>query len=951
MKIKNIFILYLITNCLCVIPCLVIGQSHHGTKISNNLNSFAVLPLEPAVRTGKLANGFTYYIRHNEEPKNRVIMYLVNKAGSILEDEDQRGLAHFMEHMSFNGTKHFPHNELVDYLQKAGVRFGADINAYTSFDETVYELPIPSDKPELLKGGIEIMRDWAHEALLDPEEIVKERGVVLEEKRLAKGAGERMKRLYWPMILNNSRYAVRIPIGLDKVLDNFKRPAIARFYNDWYRPDLQAIIVVGDINVDQIEAAIKKQFADLKNPVNERVRRKYTVPLTGKNQFIVVTDKEMTSTEAEIMIKHKAPELKTSADYRGAIVQNLFNQMLGERYAELQRKGDPPFISGSAGISGFMGGLDAYDASVSAKPGELEKGLKAVLRETERLKRFGFTATELERAKKAYMNGMESELKEKNKTNSITYVKEYQEYFLNNITVPGIDKECQLTKNDMPGITLTDLNSLAKIYITNTNRDILVLAPEKDKGSLPDDAKVNSWLKSVEAETLNPYKDDVSSQALLSKMPTPGKIESEEHNKELNITTITLSNGVKVLLKPTDFKNDQIIFSGFASGGTSLYSDADYQSATNAAGIIAAGGVGNYNMEELSKYLEGKQLSVSPFINERFEGIGGGSTSKDLETALQLVYAYFTEPRKDTAIFKGIITRSTASLANRASDPNSVFGDTVSAVLGNHNIRRTGPSPKKLSQINLDKAYQIYKERFADAGNFTFTFVGSIDTNTIKPLLEKYLGALPATGQHERAKDLSIHAPAGRIEKTVYKGIEPKATVYLVYSGRYDYSPENNVKMNALKETLEIRLLERLREDESGVYSPGAQVNTAKVPQQRYSFIIHFGCAPQNVEKLIASTLDEINKLKTDGPLQTNLDKWRAEDKTSFEPQLKTNGFWLSYINGQLQNQEDLDQVNRQEALMDKVTPDQLKEIAKKYLNGDNYIRLVLLPETVSTSK
>ncbi len=908
------------------------------------------LPLDPAVRTGKLANGFTYYIRHNEEPKNRVMLYLVNKAGSVLEDEDQRGLAHFMEHMSFNGTTHYPHNQLIDYLQKAGVRFGADINAYTSFDETVYELPIPSDKPELLKSGLEIMRDWAHEALLDPGEIDKERGVVLEEKRLGKGAGERMRRQYWPVILNNSRYAERIPIGLDTVLNNFKRPVIARFYNDWYRPDLQALIVVGDINVDQIEAQVKQQFASLKNPVHERVRTKYTVPLDGKNHFMAVTDKEMTTTEAEIMIKHKAPELKTAADYRTALVQGLFDQMLSGRYAELLRKSDPPFVSGSAGISSFMGGLDDYGASVQAKPGELEKGVKAVWRETERLKRFGFTATELERAKTAYLNEMESALKEKSKTNSASYVKEYQAYFLTGEAAPGIDKEYQLTKDAMPGITLTDVNSLAKIYITSTNRDVLVLAPEKDKSALPDEATVNSWLKSVEAESLTPYNDEVSSKPLLSATPTPGKIKSEEENKEFNITTITLSNGVKVLLKPTDFKNDQIIFSGFASGGTSLYSDADYQSAANAAGIISANGIGNYNTGELSKYLEGKQVSVRPYINERFEGINGGTTPKDLETALQLTYAYFTEPRKDTAIFKGIIDRSKAGLANRANDPNSVFGDTVSAVLGSHNIRRTGPSLQKLEQIDLDKAYDIYKERFADASNFTFTFVGSIDTNTIKPLLEKYLGSLPSANKHEDANDLNIHAPAGRIEKTVYKGTEPKATVYLVYTGKYDYSPDNNVKMDAMKEALEIRLLQRLREDESGVYSPGAQVGTVKLPQQRYSFMVHFGCAPQNVEKLIASTLDEINKLKTDGPLQENIDKWRAEEKTSFEPQLKTNNFWLGYLNGQLQNQEKLDEVNNYNGLLDNVKPGDVKIMAGKYLNGDNYIRLVLMPESVNTA-
>jgi len=915
------------------------------TPLALTAQKQTLLPLDPAVRTGKLANGFTYYIRHNEEPKNRVLMYLVNNVGSVLEDEDQRGLAHFMEHMNFNGTKHFPHNELVDYLQKAGVRFGADINAYTSFDETVYQLPIPSNNPEILKGGMEIMRDWADEALLDPTEIDKERGVVLEEKRLGKGAGERMRRVYWPVLLENSRYAVRVPIGLDTVLDNFKRPTIARFYHDWYRPDLQALIIVGDVNADSLVKVVKATFGDLKNPAHERPRTKYTVPLTGKNQFIAVTDREMTSTAAEVIIKHPLPPLRTAADYRNAIVQGLFNQMLGERYAELSRQADPPFINGSAGISGFMGGLDSYDASVVAKPGELENGFKAVWRETERVKRFGFTATELERAKTAYLNNVEESLKEKNKTNSQSFVQEYQEYFLNDIAAPGISAEYDLTKNDLSGITLSEVNDLAAAYIKPVNRDILIQAPEKDKNSLPDEATVNSWLKAVEGENMQPYQDEVSKKPLLSVQPVAGKIVGAQQDKALNITTLTLSNGIKVLLKPTDFKNDEIRFSAFAQGGTSLSSDADFQSASYAAGIIAACGLGNYNSTELDKYLEGKEVNVRPYIAERFEGINGVATPKDLETAMQMIYAYFTEPREDTAIFKGIMARSMAGMANRASDPNSVFSDTVSAVMGNYNIRRTGPTLQKLNQIDLDKAYHIYKERFADAGNFTFTFVGSIDTNTIKPLLEKYLGSLPAANQHEQAKDLNIHPPSGKVEKTVYKGSEPKATVYLVYTGQYDYSPENNTKMDAMKEVLEIRLLQRLREDESGVYSPGVEENTTKLPHQRYSFIVHFGCAPQNVEKLIASALDEINKLRTDGPLQENIDKWRAEDKTSFEPQLKTNGFWLGYLNGQLQNDEDLNELNKYNLLLDEVKPGDVKTMAGKYLSGDNYIRLVLMPD------
>jgi len=920
---------YLFLNLFLMLPLCLPAQS--------------VLPLDPAVRSGKLLNGFTYYIRHNEEPRHRVLLYLVNKAGSVLEDEDQRGLAHFMEHMSFNGTKHFPHNALVDYLQKSGIRFGADLNAYTSFDETVYQLPIPSDKPELLKGGIEIMRDWAQEATLDPTEIDKERGVVLEEKRLGKGAGERMQRQFWPMLLNNSRYAVRIPIGLDTVLDNFKRPQIYRFYHDWYRPDLQALIIVGDVNADSLVKVVKATFGDLKNPLHERPRPKYTVPLDGKNHFMAVTDKEMPSTEAEIIIKHPALPLKTAADYRKAIIRELYNQMLGERYAELSRKSDVPFIQGGAGISGFMGGLDVYSVSVVAKPGQLEQSLEAVWRMSEQTRRFGFTGTELERAKKTYLSGMEAAVQERNKTNSENFVREYQALFLKGEASPGISAEYELVKNDLPGISLTEVNALSAEYITNTNRDIFIKAPEKDKRILPDEQTVNAWLRNVENGKLEAYQDNVSKLPLLAIPPVAGHISSVQKSPA-GTETILLRNGIKVILKPTTFKNDEILFNGFASGGTSLYSDADYQSAAAAASIIPAGGAGNYNADQLDKYLSGKEIRVSPYITERFEGIKGSSTNKDLETVLQLAYAYFTQPRKDTGIFNSILAKSKASLQNRESDPSSVFNDTVSAVLGNYSVRRTGPTMAKMDQIDLEKAYRIYKERFADASNFTFVFSGSIETTVLKPLLEKYLGSLPATHGAESAKDLDIHAPAGRIEKTVYKGTEPKATVLLDFSGPFDYNPQNKVAMDALKECLEIRLLQRLREDESGVYSPGVFASTGNLPQQRYSFFVQFGCAPQNVEKLIASTLDEIRKLRENGPPQENLDKWRLESKTERGTESQTNGFWLNYLAGQLQNNEPLDAAEHYNEMIDKVTTAAIKTLADEYLNGNNYIRLVLEP-------
>jgi zinc protease len=926
-----------------LLPVCCLGQ-HHPEKSKTLPAAERILPLDAAVRTGRLPNGFTYYIRHNESPKNRVVLYLANKVGSILETDDQQGLAHFMEHMSFNGTKHFPKNELVDYLMKSGVRFGADLNAYTGFDETVYKLPVPSDDPKLLSTAIQIVRDWAQEASLDPAEIDKERGVILEEKRLGKGAQERMQHKYWPVILNGSRYANRSPIGTDQVLNHFKPETIKRFYHDWYRPNLQALIVVGDVKVDEMEKNIKAKFSDLKNPLKEKARTRYTVPLTGKNQFIAVTDPEMTSTTAEIMIKLPELPLHTNTQYRESIIRQLFNAMLNERYSELQRQADPPFLQGGAGIEGFMGGLDTYSISVTAKPGELERGFKAVWRETERAKRFGFTGTELGRAKTTYLNQFESALKEKNKTNSDSYVNEYLQYFLHGTAAPGIDYEFNVVKNDLAGVTLTELNTLAKTASRSTDRDIILMAPQKEKAGLPNEATFIGWTKAVEAENIPVYKDETSNESLLKTQPLPGKIILEQKNDRLGLTTLTLSNGIKVLLKPTDFKNNEIVFSGFAPGGTSLYSDADYESAA-AANLIPSFGAGNYNTTALSKYLSGKQLSVRPFVSERIQGINGGAVNNDLETALQLVYAYITEPRKDSLMFLGMLDQTKAAIANRLNEPKNVFQDTISSVLSNNNIRKTGPSLEKISRISLDKAFAIYKERFATEGNFTFVFVGNIDTQAIKPLLEKYLGSLPGVGKFEQAKDLHINIPAGIITRTVYKGTEPKATVELVFSGPFDYSLENKLKMDALTETLQIRLMERLREDESGVYTPSARINISKYPQGRFSLTILFGCAPQNADKLIASALDEVNKIKISGPLQGNVYKFKAENQRAIETALKTNSFWLGYLSGQIQNQEKLDQIGNYSANLNQITVADIKEVANKYLSDDNYIRLVLLPE------
>jgi len=909
------------------------------------------IPLDPAVRTGKLANSFTYYIRNNNEPQKRVNLYLVNKVGSVLEDDDQQGLAHFMEHMNFNGTKNFPKNELVDYLQKAGVRFGADLNAYTSFDETVYELPIPTDDATMTASGIKIMRDWAQEATLDPTEIEKERGVVLEEERLGKGAGDRMARKYYPIMLNHSRYAERLPIGIDKVLTAFKPEVIIRFHQDWYRPDLQALIVVGDVNVDEVEKMIRDQFSNLKNPENERTRTKYSVPLTGSKQFLVVTDKETPSTTLQILYKHKAPALITEADYITSMKSSLLNQLLGaRRYAEMSQEANPAYVSMDFSVQGLLGGLDMFGFDVTAKSGQLQQSFEQTWRILEKVKRYGFSQAELDRAKQNYIRSLETSLKEKDKTPSISLVKEYQRLFLQQEASPGIAWEYQFAKSHIANISLDDILKIMNEYLASKDMDILVMAPEKEKANLPDSAAVNSWISTVGKENIAPFKDEPVSQQLLSVKPKPGKVIAKKQIPALNLTELTLSNGVKVVLKPTDFKNDEIRFNGFSAGGTSLYTDADYDNAANAAALMSRFGLGKLNPVQLSKVLNGKVVNVAPGISTRSQTISGVAAPADLETALQLAYLEITQPRKDSLIYNNTINSAKETVTNRNVDPNSVFADTISYVMGNYSYRAAPPSIQKINRIQLDKAYNIYKERFADASGFTFVFVGNFKTESITPLLEKYLGSLPSLHKNEKAVDLGTHIPAGRLVKKVYKGTENKALVRLVFSGDYSFSPVNNLLLKALGDILQIKVLQQLREAESEVYSPSVQTSYNKIPKNRYAMIVSFGCAPQNIDHLIAMVEKEMTTLRDKGPDADDIQKFKAAYEKNVELALKDNGFWLSYLSGQYENQEPVLQALDAEKNLAKVSAETLKQAAQTFLSRQNMISFELLPESSITN-
>jgi len=898
------------------------------------------------VRTGTLPNGFTYYIRKNTEPQKRAIFYLVNKVGSVLEDDNQRGLAHFIEHMGFDGTVNYPKNQLIDYLQKSGVRFGADVNAYTSFDQTVYQLPIPTDDPEVVKNGVQILYDWAQGALLIPADIEKERDVVLEEKRMRMGAAQRVYEQTLPIIFKNSRYADRLPIGTDEVLNNVKPEALQQFYHDWYRPDLQALIAVGDFDPGAMEKMVRQKFSALKNPPHERPRETYSVPLETSNTAII-TDKEYTATTAELLFMHGRQALAIEGDYVKYITRSLFNIMMQNRFRELNKQPGVQFTNAQVVITNYPGDVEALRLSVTANPGQVESALKAVWRENIRAIKFGFTQAEFKRAENIFHSAKYYGVKLKDKATSLTYVNRYMQSFLTGDAMPDQDTELKLTEAYLPRISFNSISNIWKEYTTRSIRYIIIAAPEAEKARLPDTATVKKWIVDVVHEDIQPYADSVVSESpIMAKIKDKGKVTQKQVFDKVDVTELTLSNGVKVILKPTDFGNQNIVFTAFAPGGTSVYRNADFPSAIAAVPVVAGAGVGDMNSIQLLKLLENKSVTVTPYVTAHTQGINGSCYPQTAEMAMQLINLYFTQPRKDTASFNEYITKYNLNRKNRVITANSIYNDTLNNVMGR--VRHGTPGIKS---VTLDKAYQIYQERFADASNFTFVFVGKLSVHEMTNLAEKYLGSLPSTYQHEQAKDTKDYIASGIIKRTIYAGTDNKAVVNLVMSGDYEFKIENNVQFNALTEALQIKLIERLRQQESGIYSTNVSIQFTRQPVQRYTLTINFTCAPEHVEQLIADALDEVNKVKSNGPEDVDIQKYKTAYDRNLETQLKANTFWLIYLTGQYENHTDVADVLNYKNIVDNLTKTQLRDFAARYLSGNNFAQVVLMPESFKNDK
>lgn len=903
------------------------------------------LPIDPKVKIGTLPNGIHYYIRRNLRPEKRAELRLVVNAGSVLENEDQLGYAHFLEHTAFNGTTHFAKNDLVKYLQSIGVRFGADLNAYTSFDQTVYILPVPTDTAALVEKGFQILEDWAHGQRLDSMEVVNERGVVREEWRGGKGAGERMLHKILPVALKGSRYAERLPIGNETSIMRARPSVLRRFYADWYRPDLMAVIAVGDFDPAKIEAQIKRHFSPIRRPVRERPRTKFDVPTNAAPLVAIATDKEATSSQVQVTFKMPAVPTRTVGDYRTELMAELYTTMLNSRFNEIAQKPDAPFLGAGADKGQFLArATDGFTLAADVKDGGIERGLEALLLEARRVDQYGYLQSELDRAKQNMLRSYERANAERDKTNSSAFVEEYIGNYLEHEAIPGIEKEYELVQRLLPTITLAEVNAAARKWITDENRVVVATAPDKPGIATPTMAELLAVFDRTAKAPLTAYAENVSGDALLDRLPAAGRIAGQRTVAGVGVIEWTLSNGARVLVKPTDFKADEILFSAYANGGTSLAADSDFMSASLASQIVALSGVGTFNRVDLGKKLAGKAVSVVPSINEITEGLTGSASPKDLETLLQLANLYFTAPRLDTAALQAFRNQVAPVLANRGSDPGSVFQDTIRVTLGQHSFRARPVTPATFAEVNEQRALAFYRERYADAGNFTFVFVGNVDTTTLRPMVERYLASLPSTGRKESWRNVSTGPPPGVVSRVVRKGIEPKATTLMVFTGPFTYTPENRVLLRGLIDYLQIKLTETLREKLGGTYSPSVGGSGSRVPRPEYSLQISYSSSPENVETLAPSVLALIDTLQRAGPSDADVEKVRAQALRARETSLKQNGFWLTNIAGRDQAGEDLAGL-LDDSTIHKLTPAQIQAAARQYLNTSNFAKFVLLPE------
>ena len=931
----------LIALTLVLSACVFTGQEAEKGSIDLNVE----MPVDPSLIEGQLDNGLKYYIKVNGKPENRAELRLVINAGSIMEDEDQLGLAHLLEHLAFNGTEDFPKQDLVNYLEGIGMRFGPDLNAYTSFDETVYMLQVPTDSLTQLATGFRILENWAHKVSLEGEEIDKERGVVVEEWRLGQGAGQRIFDKQLPVLFKGSRYADRLPIGSMDVIQNCSHESVRRFYEDWYRPDQMAVVAVGDFDPADIEARIRELFGAIPKRTDVREREVFGVPGHKEVLYAIASDPEATRSSVNVLFKHPTRIDRTAGEYRENIVERLYHEMLNARFSEMSQKADAPFLYAFSTKWGWARTSEMIALGSGVVDGGIADGLQAVLVEGERVRRHGFTATELDRAKKSVLRSMEKLYQERDKQESRGYASELIRRFLEEEAVSGIAYEYNLYVQAVPGIELAEVNALAQKFITDENRVVMASGPEKEDLSVPTEAELAEVMASISSLTIDPYVDQVSTEPLISEMPEAGTVVAKNYHEDIDTYELELSNGVKVVLKATDFKNDEILFQAFSPGGYSVFSDEDLVTGKMADKLMDYSGLGSFSLMELQKMMAGKEVATTPYINALYEGLRGSVSPNDMEMLFQLIYLQFTGSRQDEEAVAALLTQYRSQLENKSLSPDAAYSDTLSATMNIYHPRRQPMTVEKLDMVDLNRAQELYNDRFADAGDFTFLFVGNFKMEAMLPLIQQYLGSLPATGRNETWVDEGIMSPQRKISKEVRRGVEPKSRTRIIFPGEFDYTRQNRYDMYSMMQVLRIRLRETLREDMGGVYGVGVWASMSKEPKTEYTLNVTFGCSPDRVDELTDAVLVEIKKIMTEQPDPVNVDKVKEAQRREREINIQKNSYWLNSLAVYYREGRELSDFMKFNALIEGFDAEDAQAAAAKYFDLDRMVQVTLNPE------
>lgn len=921
---------------LCVLPA--IAQDNFDLSLD------AELPTDPAVRVGTLSNGMKYYIRENNRPEGRAEFRLAVQVGSIMEDDDQQGLAHFVEHMAFNGTENFAKNQTVQYLESIGMRFGADLNAFTSYDMTVYMLQVPTEDAEVLHKGMLILHDWAGGILFEDDAIDMERGVVIEEMRSRLSGDSRVNEEHTKVIYGGTKYADRSPIGKKHILQSAPYEAFRRFYRDWYRPDLMAIVAVGDFDADLMEKNIKKMFSKLENPKNPRERTRFQIPIHDGTRYSIAFDPEATAPSVAVYYKLGESGRTTVGDYRLSIIDGMISGMLNERFQELVREPGSPLVFAFGGAGLGLAEARTFQTSGRVKEGRYLDGVKMMLTELERVRRHGFTQSELERQKSSMLVNIDQYYKERDKTESSSYAREYYSNHTTGESFPGIAFERAMYNAFIPTLTIAEINAAAEGMIGENGRSIAIGGPKTKEAEEIEKDDIEEVVEEVMESSIEPYMEEAVEGELFTGSPTPGAIVERKRINEIGVTEWKLSNGMRVVLRPTDFKNNEILMTAYSPGGTSIIPDDDYIPAASASTLVAQGGLGPFDRTTLGRYMSDKVAGSSASIGELYESFNGSASNEDLETMFQMVHLQFTSPRKDPEAMRVFRSQVAASLETQGSSPEQVYRDTVGYVMSGYHPRSKPWTTETLDELDLDKSFAIYLDRFSNAGDFTFFFVGSFDVASMEPLVTTYLASLPGTEHTENWRDLGMAIPSGMIKKVVRKGIEPKAQVQLTYHGDFAWSMENRFRLRAMVEVMEMKVRETLREEKGGVYSPGVWTQTEQFPNSEYMVNVYFGCDPERVDELIADVEKIVASMMRDLPEQEYVDKVAEIQRRQRETSLKQNTSWLQSLAFYYRNNESPLNILTIVDLPDTLTPEMIRQTAKEHLGGDR-ATFILLPE------